>query len=172
MNVMDEWHFVRFGFRTSCGGLTYIVTAPLPILHMCSMIPPPHPMRAQIQRSFGCHLVIACVWIYVSSNCDQYRNLGLYPQCIVSFVVSAKYTHSICAGICIALVWHWGRDKMTRILQTDILNLVSFWKSLCFDSNVTEISSNGPSDNTPELGQIMVCRLFGPIIDTYIDGLV
>ena len=58
---------------------------------------------------------------------------------------------------------------MITIVQTDILNLISFWKSLCFDSNVTEISSNGPSDNTLGLDQLMDCRLF---TDNYIDGSV
>ena len=150
-----------------------ISTEPLlPILPICSIIPPLHVTRAQIQRAFGCHLVIACVWIYVSSNCDQYRNLGLHPQCIVAVVVSVKYIPQHVCGDLYRFGLTLRRDKMTTIWQTDILNLVSFWKSLCFDSNVTEISSNGPSDNTLGLNQIMACGLFGSFTDTFVNGLV
>ena len=70
---------------------------------------------------------------------------------------------------------HWGWDKMTTILQMTFSINFSEWKLVCFDTNLNEISSQGPIDKKSALVQMMGWHWTGnkplsePMLTQYLD---
>ena len=56
---------------------------------------------------------------------------------------------------------HWDRDKKAAICLTTFLIHFVHYKSLYFDPNFTESSSQGPINNTSTLVQVMARRRWG-----------